>query len=91
LGSGASITVIPEGLVVQWNLALRGTVRIRGYDGQASRRPLYRVDFRIGSRLFRAVHVTASPRANVLVGRDLMNQLRLLLDGPKQTVEILDA
>jgi hypothetical protein len=51
----------------------------------------YRVDITIGARRFRRVLVTVSRRTNVLIGRDLLNQLTILHNGPQLRVEIHDA
>lgn len=88
LDSGASMTVIPSSLVDQWKLIPIGTVIVRGYDGQVSTRPTYLVDLTIGNRRFTQVEVTLSPRTNVLLGRDVLNQLRITFDGPRQITEI---
>ncbi len=88
LDSGAGMTVIPASLVDQWNPAPYNTVAIRGYDGHVSIRPTFLVDLVIGKRKFMQVEVTLSPRTSVLLGRDVLNQLRITLDGPQQITEI---
>jgi len=90
LDSGASMTVIPSFLVDRWELVPFSTVIVRGYNGQVSTRPTYLVDLTIGKRQFAQVEVTLSPRANVLLGRDVLNRLRVTLDGPRQITEIHD-
>src|SRR5438105_2376189 len=91
LDSGAGLTVIPDSLAQQWHLRQRDRVFVRAFDGSLSMRPLYRVDLTIGTRHFRCVLVTTSRRTNVLIGRDLLNQLTITLDGPHLRVEIHDA
>lgn len=88
IDSGASITVIPSSLVNRWKLAPSGIVTLRSYNGQISTRPTYLLDLAIGRKRFARVEVTISPRANVLLGRDVLNQLRITLDGPRQITEI---
>ena len=88
LDSGASVTVIPSRLAQHWNMLPISYSRFRGYDGSVTTRPTYRVDIRIGMRQFKDIRVTTSLRRNILLGRDVMNQLRILLDGPQQTVEV---
>jgi hypothetical protein len=63
---------------------------VAAYDGRESMRPAYAVKILIGSRLFQDVLVASVPRRNILLGRDILNQLRLTLDGPQQTIEIYD-
>lgn len=88
LDSGAGMTVIPSSLVDRWKLVPHSTVTVRAYDGHVSTRPTYLVDLAIGKRQFTQVKVTLSPRTNVLLGRDVLNQLRITLDGPHQITEI---
>ena len=88
IDSGASMTVIARALVDQWQITPFSAVNVRGYDGQVSTRPTYLVDLTIGKRQFSQVEVTLSPRTNVLLGRDVLNQLRVTLDGPQGIAEI---
>jgi predicted aspartyl protease len=90
LDSGASMTVIPSALVDRWRLTPFSLVIVRSYDGQVSGRPTYLVDITIGKRRFAQVEVTLAPRTNVLLGRDVLNRLRVTLDGPSQITEIHD-
>ena len=90
LDSGASLTVIPENLRRQWRIRPSGRVRLRAYNGQESVRPIYLVDIIIGSRRFQDVEVTTAQRRNILLGRDVMNKLRITLDGTQEVVEIYD-
>jgi predicted aspartyl protease len=88
LDSGASMTVIPYSLLNQWQIPFVETVEVRAYNGQVSRRPVYVVNIVIGSRHFQEVRVTVAPRRDILLGRDVMNRLRILLDGPDLVTEI---
>ncbi|MBI1925592.1 hypothetical protein HYR99_15230 [Candidatus Poribacteria bacterium] len=54
-------------------------------------RPLYVVDIIIGTRRFSRVLVTISQRTNILLGRDILNQLTITLNGPQLRVEVHDA
>ena len=89
LDSGASVTVIPSDLVQQWQLPSDSAVHLRAYNGHVSRRPIYWVDFVIGSWHFPMVRVTATRRSNVLLGRNVLNQMRIVHDGLQQIVEII--
>jgi len=51
---------------------------------------VYVVDVIIGSKRFQDVSVTVAPRRNILLGRDILNQLRITLDGPLQIIDIHD-
>jgi predicted aspartyl protease len=52
---------------------------------------LFSVDVKIGEWTFAGIEVIGDTRGNeVILGRDVLNKLRLLLDGPAQTTEILE-
>jgi predicted aspartyl protease len=90
LDSGASLTVIPENLIKQWHIRPSGAVRVRAYNGYESMRPIYSVDVIIGSKRYLDIEVTTTQRRNILLGRDIMNGLRITLDGTQEVVEIHD-
>ncbi len=91
LDSGAGLTVIPLDLVNRWRLQEYGRIRVQGFNGTISIRSIYRIDLSIGSRWFRDIAVTATRRSNILLGRDILNQFCITLDGPRQIVEIHDS
>ncbi len=88
LDSGAALTVIPQNFVREWNLVKQVDVRGRAYDDTWAMRPVYYVDLQIGTRRFLSVRVIASKRRNILLGRNVLNQLSITHDGPHQTVRI---
>jgi len=90
LDSGASLTIIPEGLIRRWRIPPLRAVTLRAYNGSESIRFTYLVDIIIGTRRFQDVEVTAAPRRTILFGRNIMNKLRITLDGMQEEVEIHD-
>jgi predicted aspartyl protease len=88
LDSGASITVIPESLIKRWRLPSSGAVIVQAYNGSKSMRFTYSVDIIIGGHRFRDIEVTVAPRRTLLLGRNLLNKLRITLDGIQEQVEI---
>ena len=53
---------------------------------------LFSVDVRIDEWTLPGVEVIGDTKGNeVILGRDVLNKLRLLLDGPAQTTEILES
>jgi predicted aspartyl protease len=91
IDSGAAMTVIPDAFVARFNLAPIDVTDLVSFDGRITRRMVYRVDLIIGSRRFTSLPVTATRRRNVLLGRDVMNQLLITLDGHQLTTTIHDA
>jgi hypothetical protein len=91
LDSGAAMTVIPDAFIDQFNLAPVDVIDLRGFDGRITTRMVYEIDLIIGSRRFALLPVTSTRRRNVLLGRDVMNQLLITLDGHQLTTTIHDA
>jgi hypothetical protein len=85
------MTVIPNALVARFNLAPVDVVDLRSFNGQVTTRIVYKVDLTLGSRRFDSLRVTIARRRNVLLGRDVMNQLLITLDGHQLTLTIHDA
>jgi predicted aspartyl protease len=87
--TGAAISAIPEDLRARLGLPPRGLARIRGAtDARSKRRLTYYVIVaipQIGSFLLK---VAALPRADVILGRDLLNQVVLHADGPKEEFDL---
>lgn len=51
----------------------------------------YLVDVEIGGLTLPGIEVIGDDVADqILIGRDVLNKLRLLLDGPRQKTELLD-
>jgi hypothetical protein len=91
LDSGASLTVLPVTMVRQLILDPTGAIDVRAYDGRVTTRLTYEVGLLIGSRRFDSLRVTVARRRNVLLGRDVMNQLLITLDSHQLTLTIHDA
>jgi len=87
--SGADVIAIPVEAVNQLGLQKAGSLTVAGFNGQAVQVVLYAVRIELPTN--KAVRMTALtiPSNYVLVGRDVLNSLRVLLDGPELTLEIL--
>jgi predicted aspartyl protease len=90
LDSGADTTVIPERVVEQLGLTPRGHLWTRGFDGTNSHRPVYYVRLLIESFDLPSVRCVAADRTTVLVGRNVLNRFRLILDGKNLTFDLQD-
>lgn len=88
IDSGADLTVLPEHIVTEVGLQYVDELRVGGFDGRYSVRPIY------AARLARAdgwstiVRAVGVPSDIALLGRDVINQWCLLLDGRAQRFEI---
>ena len=90
LDSGADVAVIPERLVTQLRIGLKGRIWTRGYDGTHSRRHVYYVRLTVDGFELAAVRCVAAERTDVLLGRNVLNRFIITLDGKNLTFELED-
>lgn len=89
LDPAADRTVLPDTLAQTLVLPQIGTIPIGGVGGIVQTMPCYPVEVAVHNLPAQAVEVVASTgEAWVLLGRDILNAHRLLLDGPRLVVEI---
>jgi hypothetical protein len=89
IDTAADRTVIPGGLVARLGLVPLDELPVAGFGGQVLLVPTYLVELAIRTLLPQSIEVLAhAEEPFVLLGRDVLNRHRLLLDGPGQTLEI---
>ena len=89
LGTGADVTVIPLGVVEQLELVQEGQRETIGFDGHLAVVPAYLAFVSIHSYEPAPVCVVASREEQiVLLGRDVLNRYRIVLDGPNLALDI---
>lgn len=87
--SGADGTIIPINYLRQINAPSTDEMFIRSQWGERHRVLLYLVDMKIGDMTLYGCEVVGDKRSNeIVLGRDVLNQLRILHDGPAEAVEI---
>ena len=91
LDTGSDITVVPAEWIDRLNLARAREIPIQGYDGQTKLIQAFDVILRMAEYRLVGLSVVALPMEHGILGRDVANLLRLLLDGPALTLEILPA
>jgi len=90
IDTGASISVVPERLVTDLELVPAGERLCKGYDGRSSARTIYLGTVKVAGVTFEEMELLAAPRADFLLGRDILNQFNLTLRGKDLTFEIED-
>lgn len=91
IDTGADWTIVPEKILhnidaYEWDLA-----GLRSQWGESRLVYRYEVDIRIESRTFPNVLVVSDEMGDeMIIGRNLLNWLRLLIDGLNQTIDLID-
>jgi len=88
--SGADATLIPIEMLKQLGAQAWDEALLRGPWGERRRVYTYIVDVRIYGQVFPGIEVVGDNKGETIVlGRNLLNKLILLLDGPDTTLYIL--
>jgi hypothetical protein len=89
LDTAADRTVLPEAVALSLHLNRIGETLIGGFGGTVTVVPLYGVLLGVHTFAPRSMEVLAHPEEQwILLGRDVLNQLRSLLNGPATALEI---
>ena len=87
--SGADSTIIPARYLNEFQVEVADRKIIRSHWGEGRIVSIYLLDVGIaGVRLPSIEIVSDEFSVDVLIGRNILNKLRVLLDGPKQIIEI---
>jgi predicted aspartyl protease len=96
LDTGADATIVPQDLLTSLGARFVRYQRMVTLSGSLDRVRIYGVTVHIGEHTVYGVRavglpVTLNPTADeIIIGRDVLNQLRITLDGPGEVVEIHD-
>ena len=89
LDTGADQTLVPLALVTALALDFSGGAEVVGVGGKVVEMEQYTVRLGIQTLPLRDIEVLAHPGEDwVLLGRDVLNSHRLLLDGPNLKLEV---
>lgn len=89
IDSGADATILPLDILRQIDARRIDVAWARTVTGQRYQVNLYQVHIRIGEFEVPGVEVIANEQTDeVILGRDVLNQLYLILDGPGEEVQI---
>jgi predicted aspartyl protease len=87
--SGADATIVPLRYIRSLNVQAEDSKFMRSQWGEHRQVDIYWLDLGIGDLRFPAIEIIADDRGNeVILGRNVLNMLRILLDGPKQIIKI---
>lgn len=87
--SGADVSLIPQQLADDLNLAPADAMIVEGFSGEQQQLPLFAVTMVIENTHLIDLEVVAYPTAYAILGRDVLNRLRILLDGPAHQLNLL--
>ncbi len=89
IDSGADRTVLPQAVAQALALHVAGQVTVVGFGGTPTQTPLYSAELGVHNQPLVPVWVIASPSESwVLLGRDVLNSQKLVLDGPGLALDI---
>ncbi|MBX3000741.1 MAG: hypothetical protein KF893_19630 [Caldilineaceae bacterium] len=90
IDTGADATLVPLDTLLQIEADFAYPVRISSHWGERRSVQVYRIDFEIAGQLLPAIDVVADDQGDtVLLGRNILNRLLLLLDGPRLQTDLL--
>lgn len=86
IDSGADATLVPLSVLETVGATFKDTVWMRGITGRRVEVDLYHTGIRVGTKLINGVAVVGTPAtSDAVIGRDVLNQLVVTLDGPGET------
>ena len=89
--TGADATIVPIAIVRQLRAGVVTLKTVRGYTGGRRTGRTYLVDIEVGPFTLPGVEIVGDDATDeILLGRDVLNRLRLLLDGPGRRTQLLD-
>ena len=88
--TGADGTLVPQVLLEELGAPLVDQIRVRSQWGEARAAGLYTVDLGVAGIRLPAIEVVGDPGVEIILGRDVINRLRLLLDGPAHETTLLE-
>jgi predicted aspartyl protease len=88
IDTGADITTIPQAVIDGLDLMPARDIIAIGYDNTVSIRLTYYVNVRIEDFEFFPLEILSSPGKDFLIGRDILNQWTIVLDGKGQIFKI---
>lgn len=87
--SGSDGTALPRSALIASGAIFKDTVRIRGVTGASRQADRFLTKVYIGNKVIRGILAVAiSAEDEALLGRDVLNELAVTLNGPAHVTEI---
>ncbi|NHV98710.1 MAG: retroviral-like aspartic protease [Thaumarchaeota archaeon] len=90
LDTGADMTVLPQQTVGELGLIPASRVSVLSFDGRRAWRYTYFVNLSFNGFEYKMVEVIDAKRHDALLGRDVLNRLKISLDGKSLSFSLLD-
>lgn len=91
IDTGADATLVPQELLDDIGAPLVAKARIRSHWGERRSVDIFTVDLMLAGLRLPSVEVIGDVQGQeVVLGRNVLNKLKLLLDGPKRYTEIVE-
>ncbi len=88
--TGADTTLVPAHLLEKGNAEVLQIARIRSHWGEFRAVTIYLVDLAVAGEHLAGVEIVADKHgSDVILGRNVLNKLILLLDGPQHQIDVL--
>lgn len=86
--TGADVSALPSSVLANLRVDAVGQIEIAGLENKYTLEPLYEVQLRVSTHTRLTAEVISSEHDFIILGRDVLNQLILRLDGPSLALEI---
>ena len=90
IDTGADITVIPDKWVEELSLRPAEIVSVKTFDGRTITKTVYFINLEFHKFNFELVKAISLAGKDVLIGRNVLNNVKLILDGKNLDLQILD-
>lgn len=88
IDTGADICALPDSVIADLDLPPVRTVRAAGFGGVLQEALLFHVDLEVAGQRNKHVEALSTRRPYAIIGRNILRQFTIRLDGPKSTVTV---
>ena len=90
IDTGADITAIPVSVVRRLGIQVSRRMSVAGLNGKTETIPTYIANLRVADLSFERIQIIEWPGTEVVLGREILNNFELFLDGKNRRFEIKD-